>query len=149
MKSLHPIVLTVAALLILLLPSCSRKPSPPPKVYTSAAKGADSIDSLGERFKKAYADHDANAAMQLFYWQPGDNNGIECQRFWWELLNKMFATPADALKPLAPVPDPITRTTLPVVGQIQITTNKTNYDLLIGKNENGFYITPPLWPQPK
>lgn len=149
MKSIHLLILTLAASLLVLFPACSRKPSPPPKVYVPAVAGASDIQNLTERLKKAYAAHDANAAMELFYWQPADSAGLECQGFWWHLLNKIFTTPSDSLKSLAPDPGDLTKTTLPVVGRINITTSKTSYDLLIGKNENGYYLTPPLWPQPK
>jgi hypothetical protein len=40
--------------------------------------------------------------------------------------------------------------TLPVAARLRITTDKTptsqtNFDILIGKNENGYYFSPPLW----
>jgi hypothetical protein len=138
--------LTVTTL-VMLLAGCSKKPPMPPHVYTTAATGASDITNLADRFKQAYAAHDADAAMQLFYWQPADTAGLECQRFWWGLLTKIFATPADSIEILPPRSD--AKTGLPVVNVLLVKTNKTNYDLLIGKDEKGFYITPPLWPETK
>lgn len=140
-------LLLSAATLVTILSGCSKKPTMPPHVYTSAPTGANDINSLAEHLKKASATHDADAVMQMFYWQPADNAGLECQRFWWNSLNKMFATPPEAIKILPPRSD--AKTALEVVGVILVTSNKTSYELLIGKNENGFYITPPLWPETK
>ena len=100
---------------------------------------------IADQFKKAYTARDADAAMGLFFWQSAKS-----QDWWWHSLNKLFATPLDAIEVLAPDPAKDPKTALPIVGRLRITTKKTptsetTRDLLIGKNENGYYISPPLW----
>ena len=148
-KHTYLALLLSAATLLTFLAGCSKKPPMPPRVYTTAPTGASDINTLAERFKKASATHDADAAMQMFVWQPADKAGLECQRFWWGLLSKICVTPPEAIELLPPQTGSDAKTALPVIGLLRVTSNKTNYDLLIGKNENGFYITPPLWPETK
>ena len=134
--------------LTLLFSGCGKSKSPP-RVYTASTTGASSIENLVDDFKKAYTARDADAAMQMFYWQTADD-----QDFWWVMLNNIFATPYDDIEVIPPQGEnesvhPPPKTTLPVVARLRITTNTTptsrsEQTLLIGENENGFYFTPPV-----
>ena len=141
-----PLILGLAAFL-LPMAGCTKKPSKPPQVYTTAENGAKDSNELIERFKTAYAARDADAAMRLFYWHAGESP--KRQESWWDLLNEMFATPAKTTETAAPNASKA-QTDFPVVGRFTVTTSNKQYDaLLIGKNEHGFYFMPPLWPDSK
>jgi hypothetical protein len=139
---------TAATVLTLVLCGCG-KSNTPPRVYTVATKGAASVGDLVDQFKKAYTAHDADAAMQMFYWRSADD-----QDFWWVSLNEDFTIPFDAIDVIPPQGKkesvhPPPKTALPVVSRLRITTKKTptsdrEVTLLIGKNENGFYFVPPI-----
>ena len=139
---------TAATVLTLFLCGCG-KSTTPPRVYTTATKGAASADDLVDQFKKAYSAHDADAAMRMFYWKSSDD-----QNLWWVSLNDMFATPYDAIEVVPPQADmesehPAPKTAFPVVARLRITSNTTSNSssedtLLIGENENGFYFVPPI-----
>jgi hypothetical protein len=145
-------VLQLALLLVLIgfisiWNGCSKQKTDLRQVYTTVVPGAASSEDLAARFKKAHATRDVDAAMRLFYWSSSGD--AERQRFWWGLLSTMFKTPPDSIV-VAPLQDgPAVGAHLTVLGGLIVTTNKTVYDLLIGKDENGFYIVPPSWPQGK
>jgi hypothetical protein len=147
-KLLVPCFVSAAAVLTLLLCGCGKSQSLP-RVYTAATKGAASADDLADQFKKAYTAHDADAAMQMFYWNSPDD-----QNYWWVSLNDMFATPFDAFEVVSPRAEtesehPEAKTAFPVVARLRITTKLTSTStsediLLIGENEDGFYFVPPI-----
>ncbi len=145
-------IVIIATVLAPLLSGCGKSRTPP-RVYTAATTGSSSVENLVDDFKKAYAAHDADAAMQMFFWQSADD-----QYFWWVELNDIFASPYDAIAVVPPQAEsesehPPPTTTLPVVARMHITTNTTKtstgsteeiHTLLIGKNERGFYFVPPV-----
>ena len=141
-------LVTAAIVSTIMFSGCS-KPNTPPRAYTAAPKGAASVEELVDNFKKAHAARDADAAMQMFYWQTTDY-----QDFWWVSLSELVESPYDDIEVISPQADkesvhPPPKTTLPVVARLRITTNTTPTSrseqvLLIGENENGFYFTPPV-----
>lgn len=139
----------ILGLAVLLLPiaGCTKKPSKPSQVYTTADVGGKDSDELIERFRKAHASRDVDAAMRLFYWHTGESP--DRQEFWWHMLNEIFATPAEKNETVAPSSKSDTKTDFPSGGRFIVTTKKKQYDLLIGKNEQGFYFLPPVWPANK
>jgi hypothetical protein len=136
-------LLTVAALL---LSGCGDSKTPP-RAYVAAPIGASSAEELVEKLKRAYTARDADAAMKLFYWQPGAP-----QDYWWATLPEMFAAGYDKMELVENASnsdDPSQKTTLPVIFKLRITTTESptrigKRTLGIGKTENGFYFTPPI-----
>ncbi len=131
----------------LLLVGCGPSMTPP-RVYVAAPTGANTAEQLVENLKAAYATRDADAGMKLFYWDKGVP-----QDYWWPTLIEMFAAGYDEMKLVEndkTMDDPSNPTTLPVAYQLQIirktsSTRTENRTLLIGKTENGFYFTSPIW----
>ena len=117
-----------------------------PRTYTPAPTGASSAEQLVKNLKAAYAASDADAAMKLFYWQPGAP-----QDYWWATLKEMFAAGYDEMEIIESdeSANSSSQTTLPIVSQLRIITTESptrqgKRTLLIGKTENGFYFTPPI-----
>jgi hypothetical protein len=139
-----------AVVVTLFLFGCSRT-TPPPPVYTATPTGAGSAEMLVDDFKKAYAAGDTDAAMRLFYWSSADAEGT--QRFWLRLFPEMFAVSYESMELVSPPgahnsANGATKTALPIVAQLRIvrttSTFRTEQDLMIGKNDHGFYFVPPI-----